>query len=89
MIGVFLDLKKAVETIDHTVILQKLYAYGIRNNAHKWLTSYLTGRTQYVVYDGHKCSTLNLTCEVPQGSMLGTLLFVIYVNDIYNVSDIQ
>ena len=69
VIGVFLDLKKAFDTVDHTILLKKLYAYGIRSNAHKWLTSYLTGRTQYVVYDGHKSSTLNLTCGVPQGSI--------------------
>ena len=55
---------------------------------HKWLTSYLTGRTQYVVYDGPKSSTLNVTCGVPQGSILGPLLFIIYVNDICNVSDL-
>ena len=45
--------------------LKKLYAYGIRGNAHKWFTSYLIGGTQYVVYDGHKSSTFNMTCGVP------------------------
>ena len=52
------------------------------------INSYLTGRTQYVVYDGHKSSTLNMTCGVPQGSILGLLLFIIHVNDICNVSDL-
>ena len=83
VIGVFLDLKKAFDTVDHTILLKKLYAYGIRDKAHKCPTSYLTGRTQYVIYDGHKSSTLNMTCGVPQGSILGTLLFIIYVNDIF------
>ena len=68
VIGVFLDLKKAFDTVDYTILLKKLYAYGIRGKAHTWLTSYLTDRTQYVVYDGHKSSTLNMTCGVPQGS---------------------
>ena len=88
VIGVFLDLRKAFDTEDHTLLLKKLYAYAIRSKAHKWLTSYLTGRTQYVVYDGHKSSTLNLTCGVPHGLILSPLLFIIYVNDICNVSDL-
>ena len=70
------------------MLLKKVYAYGIGSNTHTWLTSYLTGRIQYVVYDGHKSSTLNLTSGVPQGSILGPLLFIIYVNDICNVSDL-
>ena len=88
MIGVFLGLNKAFDTVDHTIILKKLYAYGIRSNMHKWLTNYLTGRTQNVVYDGHKSSTLNLICGVPLGSISSPLLFIIYVNEIYNVSDL-
>ena len=66
----------------HTNLVKKIYAYDFRSNGHKWLTSYIIGRTQYVVYDGHKSSTMNLTCGV-----LGPLLFIIYVNDICNVSD--
>ena len=58
VIGVFLDLNKVFDRVDHTILLKKLYAYGIRGKAHTWLTSFLIGRTQYVVYDGHKSSTL-------------------------------
>ena len=83
VIGVFHDLKKAFSTVDHTIILKK---YGFRSNAHKWLTSYLTGRIQYIICDdGHKYSTLNLTCGVHQGSIVGPLLVILYVNDICNV----
>ena len=55
----------------------KLYAYGIRGKVHNLLTGYLIGRVQYVAYDGHKSSTLTTTCGVPNGSILGTLLFII------------
>ena len=65
MIAVFLDLKKAFDMVYHTILLKKQYAYGMRSNVHKQLISYLTGRTQYVVYDGHKSSTLNMTCGLP------------------------
>ena len=88
VIGDFLYLKNAFDTVNHTILLQKLYVYGIRSNALKWLTSYLTGRTQYVVYDSQKYSTLNMTCGVPHGSILSPLLFIIYVKDICNVSDL-
>ena len=86
VIGVFLDLKKAFDTVDHKILLKKLYAYGIRGVALKLLESYLSGRFQYVVYDYQQSATLSITCGVPQGSVLGPLLFIIYMNDICNVS---
>ena len=87
VIGVFIDLKKAFDTVPHDILLKKMYAYGIRGNAFKLLKSYLTDRTQYVVYDSKQSETLPIKCGVPQGSILGPLLFICVMNDIGNVSD--
>ena len=85
VIGVFLDLKKAFDTVDHRILLKKLYAYGIRGNILKWFECYLTDRSQYVAYNGVE-SKVSIICGVPQGSILCPLLFIIYMNDICNVS---
>ena len=81
VIGVFLDLIKAFDTVSHDIILKKMYAFGIRGNAFKLLKSYLTDRTQYVIYDGVQSATLPMKCGVPQGSILGPLLFICSMND--------
>ena len=86
VIGVFLDLKKAFDTVSHDILLKKMYAYGIRGNAFKLLKRYLTGRIEYVIYDGVKSDTLPIKCGVPQGSILGPLLFICSMNDIGNIS---
>ena len=86
VIGVFLDLKKAFDTVDHKILLKKLYAYGVRDVALKLLEGYVSDRYQCVVYDNQKSETLSITCGVPQGSILGPLLFIIYMNDLCNVS---
>ena len=68
--------------------LQKLEHYGIRGNVSSWFQSYLTGRSQYVSVNGHESTTLPIMYGVPQGSVLGSLLFLIYVNDLASVSKV-
>ena len=83
-----MDLSKAFDTIDHITLLSKLDNYGIRGPAYSWIKSYLSERKQFVYIDGHNSNMLNIQCGVPQGSILGPLLFLIYVNDIINSSKI-
>lgn len=72
-IGLFIDLSKAFDTLNHKILLQKLNHYGIRGVTLKWFESYLTNRYQYVEYNGVKSNLLKLTCGVPQGSVLGII----------------
>ena len=85
IIGVFLDFSKAFDIVNHVILLQKLSVYGVKGNALSWLESYLKNRRQFLTYNGVSSDTKILHCGVPQGSILGPLLFLFYINDLANV----
>ena len=84
--GIFLDLTKAFDTVNHQILLDKLHHYGVRGQTNDLFKSYLSNRKQYVKIGKSESSYQSINCGVPQGSVLGPLLFLIYVNDIANLS---
>ena len=88
VLGLFLDFTKAFDTVNHDILLQKLEHLGIRGISLNWFKSYLSSRSQYVDYSGVSSELQYIRCGVPQGSILGPLLFLLYINDLSRVSSL-
>ena len=83
VIGIFIDFTKAFDTVDHEILIHKLHRYGIRGHANDFFRSYLTNRTQYTFVNGVRSDVHSIICGVPQGSVLGPLFLMLYINNLY------
>ena len=84
--AIFLDLKKAFDTVDHRILLLKLQMYGFDSDSRKWFSAFLQNRYQHCAVNGKISSACPISCGVPQGTILGPLFFLLFINDLPNTN---